>query len=1284
VANCISGGVNSVNTFEAIPAATASTLLSVLTLAFTPIPCPPDVPTLILPNGDATRNGRIDSEDFAFVEGRLGSTDPQADLNGDGKVNDEDLAIVTANLGLESDVVWSGSYPAPAGWYRLQFAVQLGDYAGSVSYTGVRVLLQDSLTGQTFETQVGFGGVPIAVVNVAVPTPNAYVVQVVAPAGGSWLTITRKEVQATAPVPDTYGAPFAWQGSLPVPNGVLNVWNGNLHLALPLFGWGGQAGVAFGLFYNAQDPREGVLGVGWRHSYEASLSFVPENNPPLVVVNEPDGRQLAYAQQPDGSYVPMRGVYAQLRFKNGQYELVRPSQERWVFDSAGRLVAIRDLHNQGVTLQYDSAGQLVQISDTANRSAMLAYYTESDTVPGTNTPVPDAWVGKLKSVQDAIGRVWRFVYYPDPTSGGMEIPDGAAYLKQVVYPDLVYEGTVERSGESYRFSYAEGRLSEWRDRAGYRTQYSYQGARCVSFQYLGKPSGNQLMVPCPVCILEELATLGGTGRQFCVKLGETPKGCYRYDALGRLVQVIDAEGRVVQLGWNNLYQLSWVQSPSGAVSSFCWDERGNLTRVEDPTGNWVELEWNALNRLSKVRDSLTPAGQYRLQYEHNVYGDLTQVTELTGVGTNVGSASTVYVWDVVRGLLQEAWDAEGHRVQKRLYDGWGYLRQVQDALGRGGEVLARNALGWVERVRNARGQEIEYKYDSWGRLRAKVLPDRVVAYTYDLEGRLLTMQEPRGTTTWTYQDGQEGRPGTGFLDSVSSPEGTIEYGWQNGLLHTVVVQPAGGARQEWRYTYNAADELEQVARLVNGSWQVEVQYERDSFGRLWRVRYGNGTLVEYGYDGADRVRSETYKAGSTPYRAVEYERDGLGRIWRKREYVWQGNSRQWQATVEYTYDHQGQLVREVRTGQNAYTVEYGYDRVGNRLTRTRVVNGQTFTDAMVYNEANQLVSLNGQSWEHDADGNVTVRRVGGEPWLLGYDVEGNLTSLQKQGDSVGWVYEYDGLGRRVRATRGTLQVAYLYSGDTLIAERVNGEWVYYGYGAAMYQQVSNAGTEYKHWSWRGDLAAKSTASGAYSPAPLTDAFGDLINGTRETYDWNGAWGYRNEPFTGGLQKVGVRWYDPAVGRFLQVDPWLGSIYQPLTLNGYGYCGNEPVQLVDPSGKQPLTPSMRWVIENPSMPWGTEPGDFRWMPKDYEKPPVRGFPKYPPTIRRPVVGGILVTICAVTSYGVGRAVDTIVETKTGKPIIAHFASWVTGTDISITDLGDAAYETYPWLFDRLVW
>jgi RHS repeat-associated protein len=77
------------------------------------------------------------------------------------------------------------------------------------------------------------------------------------------------------------------------------------------------------------------------------------------------------------------------------------------------------------------------------------------------------------------------------------------------------------------------------------------------------------------------------------------------------------------------------------------------------------------------------------------------------------------------------------------------------------------------------------------------------------------------------------------------------------------------------------------------------------------------------------------------------------------------------------------------------------------------------------------------------------------------------------------------------------------------------------------------------------------------------------------YGWNGAWGYRNEANTDGLQQVGVRWYDPATGRFLQKDLWLGTPYEPLTLNRYGYCVNEPVQTVDPSGMIAINLDIDW-------------------------------------------------------------------------------------------------------------
>ncbi|GIV04483.1 MAG: hypothetical protein KatS3mg016_0058 [Fimbriimonadales bacterium] len=136
---------------------------------------------------------------------------------------------------------------------------------------------------------------------------------------------------------------------------------------------------------------------------------------------------------------------------------------------------------------------------------------------------------------------------------------------------------------------------------------------------------------------------------------------------------------------------------------------------------------------------------------------------------------------------------------------------------------------------------------------------------------------------------------------------------------------------------------------------------------------------------------------------------------------------------------------------------------------------------------------------------------------------------------------------------------------------------------------------------------------------------------RQVYDWNGAWLYRNElTETGGLVKVGVRWYDPAVGRFLQPDPWLGSVCAPLTLNGYGYCVNDPINYIDPSGTLygGIPFEEWWLWENPTFPD---------MPPELRNPPFRNFPKYPPGSAGRVIGAGargagVVGLCIIVAVG----------------------------------------------------
>ena len=201
-----------------------------------------------------------------------------------------------------------------------------------------------------------------------------------------------------------------------------------------------------------------------------------------------------------------------------------------------------------------------------------------------------------------------------------------------------------------------------------------------------------------------------------------------------------------------------------------------------------------------------------------------------------------------------------------------------------------------------------------------------------------------------------------------------------------------------------------------------------------------------------------------------------------------------------------------------------------------------------------------------------------------------------------------------------------------------------------------------------DLAGVNNSS---ANVPVTDAFGDLVSGMRQVYDWNGAWLYRNElTESGGLVQVGVRWYDPYTGRFLQQDPWLGSVYAPLTLNAYAYCVNDPVNAVDPSGMQfswweqhpypkrpdpfdlpPLTfplPGGGWF--DPSNGRLSYPFDFRLGPIDvsgrFEFPtPINPNP-YPPSVSC----NFSITIGSNPSLGINTGFDyTLPGPPRWKPI-----------------------------------
>jgi RHS repeat-associated protein len=84
-----------------------------------------------------------------------------------------------------------------------------------------------------------------------------------------------------------------------------------------------------------------------------------------------------------------------------------------------------------------------------------------------------------------------------------------------------------------------------------------------------------------------------------------------------------------------------------------------------------------------------------------------------------------------------------------------------------------------------------------------------------------------------------------------------------------------------------------------------------------------------------------------------------------------------------------------------------------------------------------------------------------------------------------------------------------------------------------------------------------------------DAFGNIIESTGDVNNNITYAGYQYDEET-GLYYLNTRMYDPKIARFLHEDTYRGDINDPLSLNLYVYCANNPLIYWDPTGDDYIT------------------------------------------------------------------------------------------------------------------
>jgi RHS repeat-associated protein len=172
---------------------------------------------------------------------------------------------------------------------------------------------------------------------------------------------------------------------------------------------------------------------------------------------------------------------------------------------------------------------------------------------------------------------------------------------------------------------------------------------------------------------------------------------------------------------------------------------------------------------------------------------------------------------------------------------------------------------------------------------------------------------------------------------------------------------------------------------------------------------------------------------------------------------------------------------------------------------------------------------------------------------------------------------HDGDGNRVSETVGGVTTKYLV--DTLnptglpqaMDEVVNGAVTKtYAYGLQRFsenQQIGGAWTpSFYGYDGHGNVRYLTNAAGAITDAYTYDAFGLLTATTGSTPN---AYTYSGERFDQniGLFHLRARYYNPLTGRFETMDPAAGDILNPATLHKYIYVSGDPVNRIDPTGRE---------------------------------------------------------------------------------------------------------------------
>ncbi|MBM7774692.1 RHS repeat-associated protein [Actinokineospora baliensis] len=583
-----------------------------------------------------------------------------------------------------------------------------------------------------------------------------------------------------------------------------------------------------------------------------------------------------------------------------------------------------------------------------------------------------------------------------------------------------------------------------------------------------------------------------------------------------------------------------VVSGGTAVSTtFRFTAAGRLDRSTDTAGNKWEFEYDYLGRQTGVVDP--DAG-----HSTRTYDLADQVTTATDGRGQVLS----YDYDALGRRLAEysgAAPATRTKLASWVFDtasgGTGQLASTTRFTADGNYqvgVTGYNALGLPQNnIVSVPSQETglnglyttTYSYTGTGQLTGISLPTKG-----GLPGEALAIKLNRyGSPTETYSNVWDYVSGTSYSPVGEESQYLLSSGSNAGTL-TFERDPRTHAVNHTNLS------VQRASPLVD-----DLTYTRDPAGNLTKIvnaRSGSTRTQCFGYDALNRLSTAwTATDGCAGQPSTTPGATNVG-----------GPDPYW---TSWTFTANG-----LRTGQT----RHGIGQADTTTTYTYPAAAGARPHALTSTSTTGPGGNTGSSFAYDNAGNTTSRDINGTVHTLTWTENNRLKRVQSPAGDTTYTYDADG-NQLVRREPGKV-ILYLpgqeFARDTATGT-ITGTRYYTHNGTKVARRVGSGAPEYLHGDQHGTAQVSVSAVGFAETRREMDPYGNPV-GVVQGGPWADNRGFLDKPTnaTTGLVDVGVRQYDPVLGRFASVDPVLDPA-DPQSWTGYGYASNNPTTHSDPTG-----------------------------------------------------------------------------------------------------------------------